>query len=85
MNSVKRNFEELEIADKLVTFRNGQDVIDYIGEILKNECDEALRDGETTIQPITLLLLDINMPILDGFETLKKAKDLYRLANQRLN
>ena len=29
-----RNFEELGINDKLVTFSNGQDVIDHIEKVL---------------------------------------------------
>ena len=76
-----RNFEELGISDKLVTFSNGQDVIDHIEKILSGVINE---DDQVPCQPIALLLLDINMPILDGFETLKKAKELFERANRRI-
>lgn len=33
-HTVTKNFEELGVAHKLVTFSNGQDVIDHLEEIL---------------------------------------------------
>ena len=80
-HSVMRNFEELGINDKLVTFSNGQDVIDHIEKVLSKVKTE---DDQVPCQPIALLLLDIGMPILDGFETLKKAKELFERENRRI-
>ena len=37
------------------------------------------------IQPVPLLLLDINMPMLNGMETLKLVKEKFRLVNERIN
>ena len=37
------------------------------------------------IQPVRLVLLDINMPVLDGFETLKKVKEIFDAHNARAN
>ena len=34
-------------------------------------------DFEETIQPIPLVILDINMPILDGLQTAKKIKQMF--------
>ena len=32
---------------------------------------------EETIQPVPLVILDINMPILDGLQTAKKIKQMF--------
>ena len=52
-------------------FDNGQDALNHISDVLCN----IYRDFH--IQPISLLLLDINMPILDGMQTAKKVKQIY--------
>ena len=35
------------------------------------------------MQPITILLLDINMPLVDGFETSVKVKQLFTQHNEK--
>ena len=41
--------------------------------------------GDKPLHPISLALLDINMPILNGFETLKQIKEMFKRHNTRLN
>ena len=36
------------------------------------------------MQPVSLLLLDINMPIMDGMEATKLIKEKYKEINERL-
>ena len=45
----------------------------------------AQTEIEASIQPVRLILLDINMPVLDGFETLKKIKEIFEAHNARAN
>ena len=56
------NFKELGIPDRLVTFSDGKNVVDYIdnvlGELITHEPDFSQRP----LWPISLVLLDINMP-----------------------
>lgn len=52
-------------------FTNGQQVVKAIEEILIET------NFEETIQPIPLVILDINMPILDGLQTAKKIKQMF--------
>ena len=49
-------------------FDNGQDTLNHITDVLSN----IYRDFH--IQPISLLLLDINMPIISGLECAQQVK-----------
>ena len=46
LHTVQRNFEELNIAEKLITFSNGQDVIDYFEGTLKCITQEDLQHSK---------------------------------------
>ncbi len=63
----KTQLQDYGLAERLVMFANGQEVVDYFDELLDDK-------NEIPIQPVSLLLLDINMPILDGLETLRLVK-----------
>ena len=41
-------------------------------------------DPTQTKQPISLIILDINMPIMDGMQTAKRVKQLYDEYNEIL-
>lgn len=63
--------EDLQVTDAIIVKKNGQEALDYINEIClqKNEdCPE-------------LIFLDINMPIMDGFELLDELQRLNKLHN----
>lgn len=77
---MKLNFDDIGLAEKLVLFSNGLEVVNYFTKILENI---DVRREEKTVQPVSLLLLDINMPILDGFETLKQVKQLITVFNDK--
>ena len=53
-----------------MTHSNGQEVIDYFDKLFQ----DINKKTQRPIQPVSLLLLDINMPILDGMETCKRVK-----------
>ena len=75
---MKINFSEVGIVNKLLIFTNGQDAVDHFDKILANlENDMDERGDQETVQPVKLLLLDINMPIVSGMEALKQIKEKY--------
>jgi CheY-like chemotaxis protein len=63
---VRQNLEEAGIANQLVHVKDGQEALDYI------RCEGAYR-GRVPNGPL-LLLLDINMPRVDGVEALRRIK-----------
>ena len=71
-------FKEIGLQECLVDFANGQEVVDYFTRILLQLAEER----KQVVQPVSLLLLDINMPVLNGHETLKKVKQLFKDFNE---
>lgn len=57
--AVKLNIKQLELANQVLTFSNGELAKDYFQENLANA--EALPE---------VILLDINMPVMDGWDFL---------------
>ena len=62
---------------------DGKEVVEYFEEYFDglNARDQDI--SETPLQPVSLLLLDINMPILHGLETLKLVKEMFERHNAR--
>src|SRR5690554_33969 len=57
----RKTIEETKLVDEIKVLGNGQDAIDFLEEVAKNE--ELLPE---------VILLDINMPILDGWGFLEE-------------
>ena len=73
---ILHNFSDLQIEDKLTIYSNGVDTIKFF------EYSFLALEEDDDIQPVSLLLLDINMPIMHGLECSKKVKQMYIEANQ---
>lgn len=63
----------------------GKEAIQYFEELLKSITDDSNIDEMSQLQPITVLLLDINIPIVNGVDVIVRVKDLYEEANKELN
>ena len=57
-------------------FANGEELIKRLDNVLE-AIEPATLTGVTDIQPVKLIICDINMPILDGYQTFVKIKELY--------
>ena len=68
----------LVAAEKLQIFSNGQEVIEFLDELLNDIQKENFDKSQAPRQPVALVLLDINMPILNGLETLRMIKERYK-------
>jgi len=64
---IERNLRRTNIINQITTFSDGQQVIDYL-----------FSQGEYVgIKPASfpLMLLDLNLPVLDGYQVLKRVKE----------
>ena len=82
MQSVSLHLSDQGLSRRAEFFRNGQEVVNYFTTLLKNYEQDDL--NESRIQPIALLLLDINMPIMTGIEAISIIKKKFRQANNAL-
>lgn len=64
---VQRNLKRSGVVNTIVHVRDGQEALDYI----RSQGDYASRPRRTHL----LVLLDINMPRVDGVEVLRQIKD----------
>jgi CheY-like chemotaxis protein len=70
--------QEMNITDHIFTVYNGKDALTFIkskyldeSNLLKNSCPE-------------LILLDINMPVMDGFEFLEEFEKIPNKSNNKI-
>ena len=63
------SLEESQVANRCHIFQDGQQVLDFFDSVIATI--EESSSGKECVQPISLLLLDINMPIVDGLQTTK--------------
>lgn len=64
---IEKNLKRIRIIDKIIILENGKEALNYI--FSRTEC----RDRRALYPCI--LLLDLNLPVLDGFQVLKRIKE----------
>ena len=72
---MKLHFKEIMKTERLEIFSDGEETISYFKDLLN--LLNRIGDCEKTMQPVSLLLLDINMPLVNGIDTLKAIKEIY--------
>ena len=78
----------LQLNERFHTYPNGQMVLNAFDRILDifasfSEADEA--DQPQIVQPVSILFLDINMPVLDGLETARLIKQRVEDFNAKIH
>lgn len=72
---VKKEIEISGVAEKIFFFENGEEAIQFFENLILNK-DDANIPG--------LILLDINMPVMDGWEFIEKYVGLKPLLNRKI-
>ena len=67
---ISRFYSKSDLKNPLITFNKGQDFIDFLFSIPENDKNKLP----------AIVFIDINMPIMNGFDVLKKIKE-----NERFN
>ena len=62
---VNKIIQRSEMFSTITSFKNGKEAIDVLQEIVHNTADESASLPD-------IILLDINMPIMDGWEFMEK-------------
>jgi CheY-like chemotaxis protein len=63
INLIKKIVDIRKLSETLLIFNNGREALDYFTAILENISDDAFPE---------IILLDLNMPVMDGWDFLKK-------------
>lgn len=67
VNLIKKNLRRSGIGNPIIHFKDGQEVLDFLFELGKSKTSSKDLNSY-------LLLLDIRMPKVDGFEVLRRVK-----------
>ena len=66
------------LLSRIETFINGQDLVEGVENKLRIACEQPLQ--RNLVRPISLLITDLQMPVMNGIQALKEIKKLYAYA-----
>ena len=69
----------------LQTFICGKDLLQKLQQVLDEIVTSELGAEVRDIQPVKLVICDISMPQMDGWETIKQVKELYEKKQQEID
>ena len=76
-------FDDVVLSDRILFCKNGQEVVELVKGFLKQlTTSDPTLDTQTKVRPISLILMDINMPFKSGLEAKKEVCELYENSNK---
>ena len=76
--------DELGLLSRAIFCKNGEEVVEYFKGLLNGlKADVKLSDKKNCARPVTLLLMDINMPFKSGLEATKEVFELFHNFNRQ--
>ena len=76
-------FDDVVLSDRILFCKNGQEVVELVKGFLKQlTTSDPTLDTQTKVRPVSLILMDINMPFKSGLEAKKEVFELYENSNR---
>ncbi|MGB1800570.1 MAG: response regulator [Gammaproteobacteria bacterium] len=72
---LKRDIKKTEFSGHVFESENGKEALDFLTDFEKNKAEYKEKF------PPTIIFLDINMPLIDGFEFLEKFSEIKKQSN----
>ena len=83
---MKKQFQNLNLEDRLNLFIDGQSTLNYFENLLVEPLTQFRNPFDPSIaQPVALLILDVNLPVITGLEVCSKVKEIYTRKQKELN
>ena len=85
---IRLNFMDIGLENRLEMFSNGVEVLNKFEEMFDKFTNSGIPNHALGVrgafQPVSLLLLDINMPIMSGMQVCKAVRQLYKQYNDKV-
>ena len=76
--------DELGLLNRVIFCKNGEEVVEYFKKALSGlKADAKHTNKKICARPVTLLLMDINMPFKSGLEATKEVCELFQNFNKQ--
>ena len=76
---MKKIFQELGLADRLIVFEDGNSTIEYFVNLIETLCESVDEKQELeNHQPVPLLLLDVNLPGSNSLNIANQVKEIFK-------
>lgn len=74
---VKQHLEAFNLVERTLTAVNGQEAIDMAKKRLFEELEKEDRPAGAVLKPVSIMLLDLQMPIKNGVQVVQELRTLY--------
>ena len=71
--AMKAKFQEKGVESRLIMFPDGDETVKYFKSVV--EVNQSI--STLVFQPVSVLILDINMPVVNGLQAAEQVKALY--------
>ena len=76
-------FNEVGLSDRILFCKNGEEVVEIVSGLLgKLKVSDIQPGTQLKARPVSLILMDINMPFKSGLEAKKEVCELYENSNK---
>ena len=73
---MKSSLKEFNLLKKCSFAINGQEAVDQVTRTI-DSLEDSILDSSKPFRPVELMILDLQMPILNGLDVIKKVKQIY--------